>query len=232
MESHTGLRAGRSELANFSHGYGVKTVCGGSPILLFNLYRWFFPGGQSGWEVQLITHLHKEAKTLVPILSTDAKSVVLLNCLTFPEVLLVCFFTLLDISRSPCVTLCCIVGHLLKFLSYASLYCWTCPASPGICFVPLFHSILCFPQLLFLFSVFFLFCFRSQACQGVLYVMLGSAFNINKSKDQRAANVWNNVVLAMGIVTTILNVIISAFDMRETDMMGSNSTTTPSPPSQ
>jgi hypothetical protein len=62
--------------------------------------------------------------------------------------------------------------------------------------------------------------------------MLGSAFNINKSKDQRAANVWNNVVLAMGIVTTILNVIISAFDMRETDMMGFNSTTTPSPSSQ
>jgi hypothetical protein len=62
--------------------------------------------------------------------------------------------------------------------------------------------------------------------------MLGSAFNINKSKDQSAANVWNNVVLAMGIVTTILNIIISAFDMRETDMMGFNSTTTPSPPSQ
>ncbi|XP_023710257.1 ninjurin-2 isoform X1 [Cryptotermes secundus] len=71
-----------------------------------------------------------------------------------------------------------------------------------------------------------------QACQGVLYVMLGSSFNINKSKDQRAANVWNNVVLAMGIVTTILNVIISAFDMRETDMVGFNSTTTPSAPSQ
>lgn len=71
-----------------------------------------------------------------------------------------------------------------------------------------------------------------QACQGVLYVMLGSAFNINKSKDQSAANVWNNVVLAMGIVTTIVNIIISAFDMRETDMMGFNSTTTPSPPSQ
>jgi hypothetical protein len=60
--------------------------------------------------------------------------------------------------------------------------------------------------------------------------MLGSAFNINKVKDQNAANIWNNVVLAMGIITTIVNVIISAFDMRETGMMTSNSTmaTTPS----
>lgn len=63
-----------------------------------------------------------------------------------------------------------------------------------------------------------------QACQGVLYVMLGSAFNINKAKDQNAANIWNNVVLAMGIITSVVNVIISAFDMRETGMMTFNST--------
>jgi hypothetical protein len=58
--------------------------------------------------------------------------------------------------------------------------------------------------------------------------MLGSALNINKTKDQSAANVWNNVVLALGIVTTIVNIIISAFDMRETDNMGFNRTMTPS----
>jgi len=56
-----------------------------------------------------------------------------------------------------------------------------------------------------------------QGCQGVLYVMLGSAFNINKAKDQNGANIWNNVVLAMGIITTVINVVISAFDMKETD---------------
>jgi hypothetical protein len=100
-----------------------------------------------------------------------------------------------------------------------------------MCFLKLLN-ILCFIQLLFLFAVYFLSRLPSQACQGVLYVMLGSAFNINKPKDQSAANLWNNLVLAMGIITTIVNVIISAFDMRETDMMGSNSTTTPSPPSQ
>jgi hypothetical protein len=54
--------------------------------------------------------------------------------------------------------------------------------------------------------------------------MLGSAFNINKAKDQNAANIWNNVVLAMGIITSVVNVIISAFDMRETGMMTFNST--------
>jgi hypothetical protein len=59
--------------------------------------------------------------------------------------------------------------------------------------------------------------------------MLGSAFNINKSKDQSWANVWNNIVLAMGIVTSIVNIIISAFDMRETGDAVFNSTVTPSP---
>jgi hypothetical protein len=48
--------------------------------------------------------------------------------------------------------------------------------------------------------------------------MLGSALNINKAKDQNAANIWNNVVLAMGIITTIVNIVISAFDMRETEI--------------
>jgi len=56
--------------------------------------------------------------------------------------------------------------------------------------------------------------------------MLGSAFNINKAKDQNAANIWNNVVLAMGIVTTVVNLVISAFDMRQTDMMAPNGTET------
>jgi hypothetical protein len=56
--------------------------------------------------------------------------------------------------------------------------------------------------------------------------MLGSAFNINKAKDQNAANIWNNAVLAMGIITTIVNIVISAFDMRETGMMAPNGNAT------
>jgi hypothetical protein len=56
--------------------------------------------------------------------------------------------------------------------------------------------------------------------------MLGSSLNINKEKDQNAANTWNNAVLAMGIVTTIINIVISAFDMKQTDMMVFNSTAT------
>ncbi|KAJ9583416.1 hypothetical protein L9F63_022237, partial [Diploptera punctata] len=66
----------------------------------------------------------------------------------------------------------------------------------------------------------------SDACQGVIYVMLGSAYNINKNKDHTPANIWNNFVLALGIVTTIINVIISAFDMRETDKIYDDSVVT------
>jgi hypothetical protein len=65
-----------------------------------------------------------------------------------------------------------------------------------------------------------------QACQGIVYVMLGSVFNINKTKDQNAANIWNNTVLAMGIVTTVVNIVISAFDMRGTDMITPNGNAT------
>jgi len=87
---------------------------------------------------------------------------------------------------------------------------------------------LIFPSCFYL-HFYFLFCsvcLLSQACQGIVYVMLGSVFNINKAKDQNAANIWNNMVLAMGIITTIVNVVISAFDMRQTDMMTPNSNVT------
>ncbi|PSN51782.1 hypothetical protein C0J52_05275 [Blattella germanica] len=72
----------------------------------------------------------------------------------------------------------------------------------------------------------------TTACQGVIYVMLGSTLNINKDKHQPKANIWNNTVLAMGIITTVVNIVISAFDMRDTDKMmifNTTSTTTSSP---
>jgi hypothetical protein len=75
----------------------------------------------------------------------------------------------------------------------------------------------------FYFHFHFLFCsvcLLSQAARGALHLMLGSVLNINKEKDQNAANIWNNVVLAMGIVTTVVNVIISSFDMKQTSLMG------------
>jgi hypothetical protein len=61
-------------------------------------------------------------------------------------------------------------------------------------------------------------------------VVLGSSFNINKAKDQYVANICNNVALAMGIFTTVINVIISGFDMRETDKWSLFNATSRSPP--
>ncbi|XP_063229531.1 ninjurin-2-like isoform X1 [Bacillus rossius redtenbacheri] len=54
-----------------------------------------------------------------------------------------------------------------------------------------------------------------QVVIGIINVTLGSAFNINKQPHQRVANAWNNVVLALNIITTAINVVISAFDMRQ-----------------
>lgn len=36
-------------------------------------------------------------------------------------------------------------------------------------------------------------------------------------QDQPKANVWNNIALALMVLTVAVNVIISAFDMRYTD---------------
>nr|CAD7602456.1 unnamed protein product [Timema genevievae] len=72
--------------------------------------------------------------------------------------------------------------------------------------------------------------------QGIINVTLGSAFNINKTAHQTKANVWNNVVLSLNIITTATNVVISAFDMRQTSQGGMSilttartPTTTPAP---
>nr|CAD7577930.1 unnamed protein product [Timema californicum] len=76
-----------------------------------------------------------------------------------------------------------------------------------------------------------------QILQGIINVTLGSAFNINKTAHQTTANVWNNVVLSLNIITTATNVVISAFDMRQTSQGGgmsilttaSTPTTSPAP---
>ncbi|XP_066997479.2 ninjurin-2 isoform X2 [Anabrus simplex] len=64
-----------------------------------------------------------------------------------------------------------------------------------------------------------------QALQGILNVILGSSFNINKTTQQKTANIWNNVVLSLNIITTVVNVIISAFDMRSGNEISSNNST-------
>ncbi|KAK7790744.1 hypothetical protein R5R35_013098 [Gryllus longicercus] len=58
-----------------------------------------------------------------------------------------------------------------------------------------------------------------QAAQGILCLVLGSTYNINKPKEQRKANAWNNVALALNVLITGVNVVLSAFDMRSSDML-------------
>ncbi|GLV39847.1 Ninjurin C [Carabus blaptoides fortunei] len=54
-----------------------------------------------------------------------------------------------------------------------------------------------------------------QALQGVLCVFLGSSLNINKEHEQDKANTTNNICLALNIVIVTLNIIISAFDLKD-----------------
>lgn len=47
-------------------------------------------------------------------------------------------------------------------------------------------------------------------------MVLGSLYDIADESHQKTAAVLNNVVLGLGVVTTVVNAIISAFDMSET----------------
>lgn len=49
-----------------------------------------------------------------------------------------------------------------------------------------------------------------QVFVGVLFILLGS-LNINRTADQRAANLLNNLSLVIVFVITLVNVIISGF---------------------
>ncbi|XP_026469191.1 ninjurin-2-like [Ctenocephalides felis] len=53
-----------------------------------------------------------------------------------------------------------------------------------------------------------------QCLQGIACVILGSALDINKLQQQDRANLGNNICLSLNIVTVVINVILSAFDMK------------------
>jgi hypothetical protein len=58
------------------------------------------------------------------------------------------------------------------------------------------------------------FCF--QLLRGCLNVVLGSLYDIADESHQKTAAVLNNTVLGLGVVSTVVNAVISAFDMSET----------------
>jgi hypothetical protein len=47
-------------------------------------------------------------------------------------------------------------------------------------------------------------------------VVLGALYDIAEESQQNTAAVLNNVVLGLGVVTTVVNAIVSAFDMSGT----------------
>ncbi|XP_030371072.1 ninjurin-2 isoform X2 [Scaptodrosophila lebanonensis] len=54
-----------------------------------------------------------------------------------------------------------------------------------------------------------------QILVGILFVVIGS-LNINKRKDQAAANILNDIILAMVFVISVVNIIISGFGIEYT----------------
>ncbi|XP_021942424.1 ninjurin-2-like [Zootermopsis nevadensis] len=54
-----------------------------------------------------------------------------------------------------------------------------------------------------------------QLLRGCMNVVLGSLYNISEEGHQTAASILNNIVLALGALSTVVNAIISSFDMSE-----------------
>lgn len=59
-------------------------------------------------------------------------------------------------------------------------------------------------------------CFVPQLLRSCVNVVLGALYDIAEETQQKTAAILNNIVLGLGAVTTVVNAIISAFDMSET----------------
>ncbi|XP_033212038.1 ninjurin-2-like isoform X1 [Belonocnema kinseyi] len=56
-----------------------------------------------------------------------------------------------------------------------------------------------------------------QLVQGIICVLLGSNFDINNEHHQGKANLWNDVCMSMMVVTVAVNVILSSFELRDSN---------------
>lgn len=56
--------------------------------------------------------------------------------------------------------------------------------------------------------------FFYQIFQAVVCVILGLVFDINKVDQQKSADIINNVSVSIAVVVVTLNVVISAFDIK------------------
>ncbi|XP_021709007.1 ninjurin-2 [Aedes aegypti] len=53
-----------------------------------------------------------------------------------------------------------------------------------------------------------------QVLQAIIIVVLGTLLNINKIEEQRRSDIINNILICVSVLSVVINVIISAFDMK------------------
>uniref|UniRef100_A0A182RJR1 Ninjurin n=2 Tax=Anopheles funestus TaxID=62324 RepID=A0A182RJR1_ANOFN len=53
-----------------------------------------------------------------------------------------------------------------------------------------------------------------QIFQALLIIVLAVVFDINKVEEQKRSDIVNNVLIAFTVISVVVNVIISAFDMK------------------
>lgn len=61
----------------------------------------------------------------------------------------------------------------------------------------------------------------SQTAQAIVCVILGLIFDLNNVEEHKAANIYNNICLIIIIVVTVVNIVISGFDLK-TDSLFNN----------
>ncbi|XP_044737366.1 ninjurin-2-like isoform X2 [Chrysoperla carnea] len=63
-----------------------------------------------------------------------------------------------------------------------------------------------------------------QILIAIIGVFLGSALNINKEHEQNKANCANNIALSLTVITVAVNVVISGFDIKESQYIMNSDT--------
>ncbi|XP_055537616.1 ninjurin-2-like [Wyeomyia smithii] len=58
-----------------------------------------------------------------------------------------------------------------------------------------------------------------QILQAIIIVVLVMLFNINKIEEQRKSDIINNVLICITVVTVVVNIVISAFDMKNQSIL-------------
>uniref|UniRef100_A0A8W7Q0I1 Ninjurin 2 n=1 Tax=Anopheles coluzzii TaxID=1518534 RepID=A0A8W7Q0I1_ANOCL len=70
-----------------------------------------------------------------------------------------------------------------------------------------------------IFHVYYLFPLW-QIFQALLIIVLAVVFDINKVEEQKRTDIVNNILIAFTVISVVVNVIISAFDMKsQTDIL-------------